>query len=91
MDSGLNTIMDEKKTPTIVFAPGCFDNFEGTQEELDQLVQSIQQMVESGELFEMAQPLSEVDLDSLPDSLRQEILREMDDPSAEPPTTRTLQ
>ncbi len=83
--------MDDKKEVKIHFAPGCFDNFEGTQEELDQLVQSIRHMVDSGELFEMAQPLSEVDLSSLPESLQKEILRELDDPLAEPPPSRTLQ
>jgi hypothetical protein len=38
----------------IVFAPGCFDNFDGTQEELDELLASIHAMVESGEIFEKA-------------------------------------
>ena len=52
--------MSENKTPKIVFAPGCFDNFDGTQEELDELVAEINRMVESGELFEKATP---VDLD----------------------------
>lgn len=33
------------------FAPTAFDNFEGTQEELDNLVRSIRQMVDSGEIF----------------------------------------
>ena len=27
----------------IIFEPGCFDNFEGTQEELDSLMQEIQE------------------------------------------------
>lgn len=52
--------MSENKTPKIVFAPGCFDNFDGTQEELDELVAELNRMVESGELFEKATP---VDLD----------------------------
>lgn len=52
--------MDKKLK--IVFAPGCFDNFEGTQEELDQLVSEIQQMLDSGELLEKSRPL---DLDEL--------------------------
>lgn len=39
----------EKKTE-IVFMPGCFDDFEGTQEDLDQLIESIKQMAYSGEL-----------------------------------------
>ena len=54
---------DEKKTPEIVFAPGCFDNFEGTQEELDEMIIEIQRLVESGELFERSQPVSLDDLD----------------------------
>lgn len=53
---------DEKKTPEIIFAPGCFDSFEGTQEELDELMAEIQRMAESGELFEQATAL---DLDEL--------------------------
>lgn len=51
--------MDKK--PEIVFAPGCFDGFEGTQEELDELMAEIHRMVESGELFEKAVPVDEVD------------------------------
>lgn len=46
----------------LVFAPGCFDSFEGTQEELDELIADINRMVASGELFEKSQPL---DIDSL--------------------------
>jgi hypothetical protein len=34
------------------FALGCFDEFEGTQEELDQLIADLQQLADSGELFE---------------------------------------
>lgn len=56
--------MTEEKKPTIVFAPGCFDSFEGSQEELDELMAEIHRMVDSGELFENSTPL---DLDSLVD------------------------
>lgn len=60
--------MTEKKnfedlTPTdmkemkIEFAPGCFDSFEGTQEELDELVAEIQRMFASGEAQEKARQL----------------------------------
>jgi hypothetical protein len=52
---------DKQQKPEIVFAPGCFDNFDGTQEELDELIASINQMVESGEIFEKARP---IDLDN---------------------------
>lgn len=53
--------MDMKDTK-IVFAEGCFDNFEGTQEELDELIAEIQRLVDTGEIFERSVPL---DLDSL--------------------------
>ena len=51
----------------VEFAPGCFDSFEGTQEELDELVTHIRGLVESGEIFEQSKPvdlseLSEEDL-----------------------------
>ena len=38
--------MDMTNTPKIkiTFAPGCFDTFEGTQEELDELVKSVKEM-----------------------------------------------
>lgn len=50
----------------IEFAPGCFDSFEGSQEELDGLIAEIQRMAESGELFEKSQA---VDLDDLDEEL----------------------
>lgn len=46
----------------VTFVPGAFDNFEGTQDELDSLVAEIQKMVESGELLERSEP---IDLDYL--------------------------
>jgi hypothetical protein len=35
---------DEKKPLSIQFAPGCFDSFEGTQEELDEMIKEIETM-----------------------------------------------
>lgn len=55
---------DENTKVEIVFAPGCFDNFDGTQEELDEMIAAINQMVESGEIFEKARA---IDLDNLSD------------------------
>ena len=55
---------EEKKPLKIEFAPGCFDNFDGTQEELDDLVAELTRLVESGELMDEA---LEVDLDQLGD------------------------
>lgn len=54
--------MDKKNKVNVVFAPGCFDSFEGSQEELDELLKDIQDMADSGELFENAR---EVDYDQL--------------------------
>ncbi len=39
-----------KKKMKIEFAPGAFDQFDGTQEELDALVAELERMAESGEL-----------------------------------------
>lgn len=76
---------ENKKPIEVVFAPGCFDNFDGTQEELNELIQQIQKMADSGELFENARPL---DLDDLLDetdpSEIEEIVNQMTSP-------RTLQ
>jgi hypothetical protein len=46
----------------VVFEPGCFDDFDGTQEELDEAIAMIQQMFEDG----VAQAdAKEVDLNEL--------------------------
>lgn len=46
----------------IRFAPGAFDNFEGTQEELNDLVAEIKNMAINGDLIENSHP---VDMDLL--------------------------
>jgi hypothetical protein len=48
--------------PKIVFTPGCFDDFEGTQEELDQLVLYLRSMVEK-EFMDQIQDRSDSDTD----------------------------
>lgn len=53
---------NEQKPVKIEFAPGCFDTFEGTQEELDALQAEIMRMFESGEIADQA---VELDLDTL--------------------------
>lgn len=75
----------KKKKPELVFMPGCFDEFEGTQEELDQLVEEIKRMADSGEfkdarkivdfdeendLNEMIEDLPEEEFDAFMDKLR---------------------
>jgi hypothetical protein len=52
----------------IEFAPGCFDSFEGTQDELNELINEIKRLVDTGEIFEKSIPvdiedLAEEDLD----------------------------
>jgi len=43
--------MTDKKMK-IEFAPGAFDSWDGTQEELDEFVAEIQRMADTGELLE---------------------------------------
>ena len=50
--------MTEKKLK-VEIAPGAFDNFEGTQEELQELLAQIHQMAEDGTLFENSTPVSD--------------------------------
>lgn len=64
MDKKIMNDSEEDKIK-IVFAPGCFDEFEGTQEELDDLILEINRMVETGELFEGAEHLSLDELEEL--------------------------
>lgn len=54
---------NERKLPNglkLVFAPGCFDQFDGTQEELDALIKEIEEAFESGEAFASAIELGTV-------------------------------
>ena len=45
---------------TVDFAPGCFDDFEGSQEELDRLIAEITKLAESGQLFQNLQETDEI-------------------------------
>ncbi len=49
----------------IQFAPGAFDTFEGSQEELDELMEHIQSMIRDGSLFEKSRS---IDIDELLES-----------------------
>ena len=50
----------------LTFAPGCFDNFNGSQEDLDELINHIKEMVSNmtPEDFENHPEVSELDLDA---------------------------
>lgn len=38
--------------PKVIFMPGAFDDFDGTQEELDEFLAMIQAKVDDGSIFE---------------------------------------
>lgn len=57
--------MDEKRKLKVVFAEGCFDGFEGTPEEMQELVAEIHRMVDTGEIFEQAVPVTEEDVEEI--------------------------
>jgi hypothetical protein len=67
---------EDKSKLKIVFAEGCFDNFVGTQEELDELMASLQSMVEDGTFFENATAVSMEDMmaDILSGDVPEEVL-----------------
>ena len=67
--------MSKDKTVRVEFTPGCFDGFEGTQEELDAMVAEIERMALSGELEELAVELSDDKWDLLPEEHKVQILR----------------
>lgn len=62
----------------IVFDPGCFDDFDGDQEELDSLVQEIHRMADSGELFDNSEPMTQESWDLLPEEVKARLLAEFD-------------
>lgn len=73
---------EEQKPLKIEFAPGAFDNFEGTQEELDEMIAEIQKMFEGKspeEIVAMSQPLDEAEWEDLPEDVRAQLMREYGD------------
>ena len=74
--------MSENKKLKIEFAPGAFDSFEGTQEELAEFVSEIQNMfsnMTSEELAAKSRPVSLDDLEELDEETQQQILSALDD------------
>jgi|APCry1669188910_1035180.scaffolds.fasta_scaffold689940_1 hypothetical protein len=69
--------MSESKLPSgmkLVFAPGCFDNFEGSQEELDSLVKEIEQAFENGDFLDDAK---KVDMEELTETLSEDEVKNL--------------
>ncbi len=64
----------------VEFAPGAFDHFDGTQEELDKMIAEIQKMFEGKsreEIEAMSKPLSDEEFEDLPDEVKEQVLRGM--------------
>jgi hypothetical protein len=69
---------DENKPLKVEFAPGAFDHFEGTQEELDELLAEIYNMFENKtpeEIAAMSRPLDADDLEDLPEEVQDQLTR----------------
>jgi hypothetical protein len=72
--------MTKKIKSKVIFKPGCFDNFDGTQEELDELVAMITTMAESGELEANATELDDDAWDELSEEEKQILSEALDKP-----------
>lgn len=57
----------------VEFAPGAFDNFEGTQEELDLLVKEITSLFENKSKEEIRAMSSECSIDDLPEEVIEQL------------------
>lgn len=79
--------MTEDKKLKVEFAPGAFDNFDGTQEELNELMAEIHRMVDTGEIFENSKT---VDFDELMEEDPELAMKLAESLSDEPPI-RNLQ
>jgi hypothetical protein len=71
--------MTEEKKITVTFAPGAFDNFDGSQEELDELMAEIYRLVETGEIFEKGKPLNIDELIEEEPEYAEKILRSLNE------------
>lgn len=67
---------DSKKPLEVKFAPGCFDTFDGTQEELDALMAEIQETFANMTPEELEAQSRPVDEDELEEAL-QEVMQQM--------------
>ena len=67
--------MSDKKNPKsykVLFTPGSLDQFDGTQEDLDRLVEEVQRLAESGQLFNDS---NTVDIEELSEDLQYMLLQ----------------
>ena len=68
---------DRKDGPLkVVFAPGCFDHLDVSQEELDALMAELEtkfNSVTNEELAAMSRPLTDEDFDSMPEEILEQL------------------
>lgn len=69
---------DELKDLKIKFAPGCFDHFEGTQEELDELIAEITTAIANGDLLDQSEELTDEAFAELPEEIQLQLLQTLD-------------
>jgi hypothetical protein len=60
----------------IVFAEGCFDDFDGTEEELAEIIADLQTMVDDGTLLEHSERLTPEEEDDLIEVLKSKAPRQ---------------
>ena len=60
----------------IVFAEGCFDDFDGTEEELAEIIADLQAMVDDGTLLENSERLTPEEEDDLIEVLKSKAPRQ---------------
>lgn len=68
--------MNDEQPLKIMFAPGAFDDFEGTQEELEELQKEILSMFvgkSKEEILAMSRPLHEIDEEEIPESILKQL------------------
>jgi hypothetical protein len=64
--------MTDKKKPTIEFAPGAFDSFDGTQEELEALQAELLAMFDTMTPEELEARSTEVDVDYIEELMEED-------------------
>ena len=64
--------MTNKKKPTIEFAPGAFDSFDGTQEELEALQAELLAMFDTMTPEELEARSTEVDVDYIEELMEED-------------------
>ena len=60
----------------VIFAEGCFDNFDGTQEELADFIAEIQNMANNGTLMDGAVELKDDESEALHNLLKSREIRQ---------------